>query len=272
MDLSPFAMRAFASVLKTRTGQELAVSRQWRIETALKPLMRDRAFPSLDSLAASLSDPQDAQLVDDVVEALLNHETFFYREHAAFRQLMEDGIEDLAAARANTRRLRIWCVGCSTGQEVYSLAMNFAEAAGRWQGWTIEIFGSDVSAGVVKRAAGGRYNQFEIQRGLPVRQMMRWFSPDGDEWCAVPQLRHMVRFEEHNILDPSPLAAGADVILCRNVLLYFGAEERARAFERLAAAIAPDGLLMMGAGETVLGNTALFEPSRKHRGFYGRTG
>lgn len=268
MELSPLAMRAFADTLKARTGQELAASRQWRIETALKPLMRDRALPSLESLAASLGNPRDAGLVDAVVEALLNHETFFFREQAAFNQLMRDGIGALASARSSSRHLRIWCAGCSTGQEVYSLAMSFAEAGDRWQDWTIEILGTDVSASVIVRAIGGCYNQFEIQRGLPVRQMVRWFAPDGEHWRAKPELRRLVRFERHNLLDPSPLDARADVILCRNVMLYFGAEERARVFDRLAGAIAPDGLLMLGAGETVLGNTRIFEPDRAHRGFY----
>jgi len=270
MELSPTAMRAFANVLKKRTGQQLVASRHWRIETALKPLMRDRALPSLESLAAGLSDPADVGLADDVVDALLNHETFFYREQAAFAQLMEGAVEDLASARGESRRLRIWCAGCSTGQEAYSLAMSFAEAGERWRGWSIEILGTDVSAGVIGRAGEGCYSQFEIQRGLPVRQMVKWFTPEGEEWRAAPALRGMVRFERHNLLDPAPFSGLADVILCRNVMLYFATEERADVFDGLARAIAPDGFLMMGAGETVLGNTTLFEPDRKHRGFYRR--
>ncbi|WP_380874843.1 CheR family methyltransferase [Sphingomonas sp. DBB INV C78] len=268
MELSPVAMRAFAGLLKQRTGQELAASRHWRIETALKPLLKDRDLPSYESLAAGLADPRDVQLADAVVEALLNHETFFYREQAAFTQLMDGGIEELAASRAGSRKLRIWCAGCSTGQEAYSLAMAFAEAGDRWRDWTIEIIGTDVSAGVVSRAAGGSYTQFEIQRGLPVRQMMRWFVPEGEDWQARPELRRMVRFERHNLLQSAPFTGTVDVILCRNVLLYFAAEERARVFDGLAGAIAPDGLLMLGAGETVLGNTTRFEPHPAHRGFY----
>ena len=270
MELSPAAMRAFESLLKSRTGQQLPASRHWRIETALKPVMRDRALPSLDSLAASLSNAFDTQLADAVVEALLNHETFFFREQAAFHQLMAGGIETLAAARAAMRRLRIWCAGCSTGQEAYSLAMSFAEAGDRWRDWTIDIVGTDVSAGVIARASEGRYTQFEIQRGLPVRQMMQWFTPEGDDWRARPELRRMVRFERHNLLDPMPCAGTVDLILCRNVLIYFGVEQRTCMFDQLARAIAPDGLLMLGAGETVLGNTTRFSPDPDHRGFYRR--
>ncbi|SNS39541.1 chemotaxis protein methyltransferase CheR [Sphingomonas laterariae] len=268
MELSPVAMRAFAGLLKDRTGQELAASRHWRIETALKPLLRDRELPSFDSLAAGLADRRDIKLADAVVEALLNHETFFFREQAAFNMLMAGPVEALAAARGGTRRLRIWCAGCSTGQEAYSIAMAFADAGDRWRAWTVEIIGTDVSASIVGRAVEGCYSQFEIQRGLPVRQMMRWFTPDGDDWRANADLRRMVRFERHNLLDPAPFPGTADIILCRNVLLYFAAEERTRVFDGLAATIAGDGCLMLGAGETVLGNTTRFEPDAAQRGFY----
>ncbi|OHT20926.1 MULTISPECIES: CheR family methyltransferase [Edaphosphingomonas] len=267
MELSPVARRAFAGLLKARTGQELSASRHWRIETALKPLLKDREFPSLDSLAAGLANPADRNLAEAVVEALLNHETFFFRDQAAFTQLMAGPIDALAAARAARRRLSIWCAGCSSGQEAYSLAMAFAEQGDRWNGWTIDIFGTDISAGVIGRASEGSFTQFEIQRGLPIRQMMRWFAPEGENWRATPELRRMVRFDRHNLLDAPPVA-NVDLILCRNVLLYFGAEERVRVFDGLAAAIASDGFLMLGAGETVLGSTIRFDPDFVHRGLY----
>jgi chemotaxis protein methyltransferase CheR len=268
MELTPAMMRAFAGLLKQHTGQDLAAGRHWRIETALKPLLRDRAFPSLESLAASLSDRKDARLAEAVVDALLNNETFFFRDRAAFLELIEGCIVTLAAARSQDRRLRIWCAGCSTGQEAYSLAMGFVEAGDRWRDWTIDILGTDISASAIERAANGVYSQFEIQRGLPTRQMLQWFTPEQEEWRATPALRRMVRFKRHNLLDPAPFEGAADVILCRNVLLYFGAAERAAVFERLARAIAPDGILMLGAGETVLGNSDLFASDKRNRGFY----
>lgn len=268
MELSPAAMRAFSGVLKEHTGQDLAANRHWRIETALKPLLRDRALPSLESLAAGLSARRDPGLAEAVVDALLNNETSFFRDRAVFHQLIDGGIETLAAARSASRRLRIWCAGCSTGQEAYSLAMGFIEAGDRWRDWSIDILGTDISASAIEQAASGLYSQFEIQRGLPTRQMLRWFAPVQEQWQAMPALRRTVRFRRHNLLDRAPFEGAADVILCRNVLLYFGAAERAAVFERLAGAIAPDGVLMLGAGETVLGNSDLFQSDKRHRGFY----
>lgn len=262
-------MRAFSGLLKEHTGQDLAAARHWRIETALKPLLRDRALPSLESLAAGLSDRRDRGLAEAVVDALLNNETSFFRDRAAFHQLIDGGIAALAARRSDSRRLRIWCAGCSTGQEAYSLAMGFAEAGdARWRDWSIDILGTDISGSAIERATGGLYSQFEIQRGLPARQMLRWFAPEGDDWRVAPALRRMARFRRHNLLDPAPFTGAADIILCRNVLLYFGAAERAAVFDRLARAIAPDGILMLGAGETVLGNTEAFVSDKRHRGFY----
>jgi chemotaxis methyl-accepting protein methylase len=206
------------------------------------------------------------EIAQAVIEALLNNETFFYREPAAF-DLLDAAMIRLREARAETRRLRIWCAGCSTGQEAYSLAMHFA-ADDRWAGWTIDITGSDVSAAAIAQARAGLYSQFEIQRGLPVRQMLRWFDSEGEQWRANAELRQKVLFRTHNLLDAPLLPGRCDVILCRNVLLYFTQSRRAAVFERLAKASAPDGVLMLGAGETVIGQTDRFISDSEHRGLY----
>lgn len=267
MDMSPATMQAFSDLLERRTGQQLTAGRRWRIETALKPLLRERDIDTLDRLAAEIFGCAPSPLSQAVVEALLNHETFFFREPAAFQQL-DVAIEQIAQARAASRRLRIWCAACSTGQEAYSLAMSFAEAGAKWEGWTIEILGTDISAAAVARARDALYTQFEIQRGLPIRQMVRWFDGEGDQWRASAALRRAVRFEKHNLLDPAPCTAPVDVVLCRNVLLYFAAPVRRLVFDRLASAMAPDGVLMLGAGETVLGNTTRFVSDVSNRGLY----
>ena len=151
--------------------------------------------------------------------------------------------------------------------------MLFAEDPLTWAGWTIDIVGSDVSESAVRRAREGSYSQFEVQRGLGVTQMIRWFEENGDQWQAAQQLRSQVRFAVHNLLDP-PIGGQQqyDVILCRNVLLYLSPEKRTLAFERLASALAPDGALMLGAGETVIGQTERFAADRTNRGFYRLTG
>jgi chemotaxis protein methyltransferase CheR len=189
-----------------------------------------------------------------------------------FDHLARKVLPDLAARRAATRRLRIWSAGCSTGQEAYTLAILFADQPERWRGWNVEIVGSDVSCRAIEAARRACYSQFEIQRGLGVGQMLTWFSESEQGWQPHPALRKMVRFEQRNILDPVTRAGSFDLVLCRNVLLYFDAATRATAFERLDRALADDGWLMLGAGETVVGRTGIFAPVEGNQGLFQRRG
>jgi chemotaxis protein methyltransferase CheR len=268
MEMSPLAVRVLSGLLEERTGQQLVLARQWRVETALGPMMRERQIGSLDQLAGMIALGRDPQLIEAVIESLLNNETFFFRDIPAFELLMAQAAGRLSEARRAEKRLRIWSAGCSTGQEAYSLAISFAEQADRWAGWKIEILGTDVSRDAILRARTGSYTQFEIQRGLPIRQMLAWFNADGEQWRARPDLREKVSFNVHNLMGPPPAAGRFDIILCRNVLLYFSAERRRAVFARLASAIAPDGVLMLGAGETIIGQTEDFLSDADCRGLY----
>ena len=271
MQMSDSSGRILAGLLEARTGQQLTISRRWRIETALQPLMRERDIASLDGLVAALVARADESLADAVVEALLNNETFFFRDRQAFELLLGPTLRKLELERGRERRLAIWCAGCSTGQEAYSIAMHFAEQKPRWAGWTIDIVGTDVARGAIEQARSGVYSQFEVQRGLSVLQMMRWFEElPGAAWRIAPELRRAVRFEAANLVGPAAPAAKFDVILCRNVLLYFSPEMRRAAFARLAAAAADDAVLMLGAGETVIGQTDDFVSDADCRGLYLR--
>jgi len=259
MEISEASRRILASLLEARSGQQLAMNRRWRIDAALAAIMRDRGFDSIDQLVSRLVSRVDPKLGDQVIEALLNNETYFFRDRLPFDLLLGGPLKRLEAARAKERKLSIWCAGCSTGQEAYSLAMSFADEKERWRGWTIEIVGTDLSKSAIERAKAGVYSQFEVQRGLPVMQMIRWFGElGGGEWAISPQLRDAVRFEARNIIEPPPRPGRFDIILCRNLLLYFAPDMRRLAFGRLAEACLPDGALMLGAGETVIGQTERF--------------
>jgi chemotaxis protein methyltransferase CheR len=271
VEVSDVSSRILAGLLEARTGQQLTMSRRWRIETALKSLMRERGITSLDQLIATLVAGREPSLGDEVVEALLNNETYFYRDRTPFDLLMNGALPRLQKAREREKRLAIWCAGCSTGQEVYSLAMSFAEAKLRWHGWTIDILGTDVSRAAVERARRGVYSQFEVQRGLPVTQMMRWFEEEeGQQWSILPDLQKTVRFQVHSLLEAPPRPGRFDIILCRNVLLYFSPDTTKAVFKRLVEASAPDACLMLGAGETVLGHTDDFVSDPEQRGLYVR--
>lgn len=265
------ASRILSGLLEARTGQQLVMSRRWRIETALQPLIRARGLGDLDQLITLLVSGREEELAERVVEALLNNETYFFRDRTAFDLLVNGAMERLRRARGERKRLSIWCAGCSTGQEVYSLAMKVADDP-RWAGWKLEIIGTDVSRAAIDQAKRGTYSNFEVQRGLPVAQMLRWFEEKSPhQWQARADLRHMVRFQVHNLAEAPPPSRGAfDVILCRNVLLYFSEEVRRRVFATLAKASASDASLMLGAGETALGQTDSFVPDPELRGLYLR--
>jgi len=267
VQVSDSSSRILAGLLEARTGQQLTMSRRWRIETALAALLRERAIPTLDELITILVMGREPSLATQVVEALLNNETYFFRDRTPFDLLSKATLPKLVQRR-QSKRLRIWSAGCSTGQEAYSLAMLFAEDPLRWAGWTIDILGTDVSESAVRRAREGVYSQFEVQRGLGINQMIRWFEETDNGWRAVEPLRRMVRFQVQNLLEPPPHPGQFDIVLCRNVLLYLNAERRGLIFDRIAGAMEPDGWLMLGAGETVIGQTRRFEADPEARGLY----
>ncbi len=271
MQVSDSSSRILAGLLEARTGQQLTMNRRWRIETALSSLLRERGISTLDELITILVMGKEPALSNQVVEALLNNETYFFRDRAPFDLLARHALPQLATRRHDKKRIRIWSAGCSTGQEVYSLAMLFAEDLSKWRGWTIDVLGTDVSSTVVDRARGGVYSQFEVQRGLGINQTIRWFEECDDGWRAVEDIRKSVRFQVHNLLEAPPHPGEFDIVLCRNVLLYLTGEKRRAAFDRIASALAPDGWLMLGAGETVIGQTERFGADIEARGLYRRT-
>ena len=268
MQVSDSSSRILAGLLEARTGQQLTMNRRWRIETALSALLRERGIATLDELITILVMGREPSLSQKVVEALLNNETYFFRDRLPFDMLSTTVLPRLAELRGTTKRLRLWSAGCSTGQEAYSLAMMFAEDPVRWHGWTIDIVASDVSEAVVERARQGIYTQFEVQRGLGINQMIRWFEETPNGWRAVEALRKNVRFHVHNLLEAPPHPGQFDIVLCRNVLLYLNADKKRLAFDRLASALTEDGMLMLGAGETVIGQTDRLAADRDWRGLY----
>ena len=272
METSEASHQIIADLLAARTGQHLTESRRWRVNSALAGLFREHGISNVDQLVCLLASPrtgpESPDLSQQVVEALLNNETYFFRDKPTFDQLPQEILPELARRRAGTKRLSIWSAGCSTGQEVYSLAMLFAEQKERWAGWSIELIGTDVSHRAINAARSGLYSQFEVQRGLGVTQMLRHFDEATGGWQIREDARRMVHFRQHNVLGPPPGRHPFDLVLCRNVLLYFDRATRAAAFERLASAVASDGFLMLGAGETVVGQTDRFTPAPRRASFF----
>ena len=259
-------MGVLTAILESRTGQQLGANRAWRIETELTPLMRDLGLASLEALAVAAQ--RSPVIAEQVADALLNQESSFFRDAA----VLDLVARALAAMRVDhpERRLRIWSAGCSFGQEPLSLAMLFAEQPALAGAAMPEIIATDVSEAALARARSGRYSQFEIQRGLPIRRMVEWFDTDGTDWIAKPDLVRRIAFRRMNLVAGALPSGRFDVVLCRNVLLYLTPEDRRQILDRFATILQPGGVLVLGAGETTIGQTEAFQPSPTYRGLYER--
>jgi chemotaxis protein methyltransferase CheR len=265
---SQTAINVLTALLEARTGQQIAGYRSWRLDTALKPLLRARKLDTLDQLVMQLLAGSDRLIGDTIVDALVNQETSFFRDAQVFDMVTEA----VSEAERDRRRVRIWCAGCSTGQEPLSLAMQFAERREATGAPVPEIVATDVSEAAIARGRSGRFSQFEIQRGLPVRRMIRWFDTTGSDWVAKPDLLGLVAFRRMNLVADQPPPGQFDVVLCRNVMLYLSSDTKEQVFPKIASALKPGGVFVMGAGETVIGQTRLFEPSKRFRGLYESSG
>jgi chemotaxis protein methyltransferase CheR len=175
---------------------------------------------------------------------------------------------EIIKARAGRRSVRIWCAAGSTGQEPYSLAMCLKEMGAALTGWRVEIIATDLSQEVLEKAKAGIYSQFEVQRGLPIQMLVKYFKQTGETWQINPELRAMIQHRQLNLLHDFAQLGTFDVIFCRNVLIYFDQETKINIFNRLARQIEPDGFLVLGAAETVVGLTDTFRPIPDRRGLY----
>jgi len=259
-------------LLLDRTGQQLNEDRRYRVDRAIETVLASRGITRSADLIALLTQPDSAAVEQELIEALLNNETYFFRDRNVFETLTDRVLPRLAKAKAASRELTIWSAGCSTGQEPLSLAMMIRDQGALWHGWKIRIVATDISTSAIRRAELATYSQFDIQRGLAVGQMLSHFSETEAGWRASEKLRTMIRYDTRNLLDGPPTGAPFDLILCRNVLLYFEDGARQRAWRCLARAMAPHALLVLGGGETAIGSGGLFEPAAPEGGVFRLAG
>jgi len=199
---------------------------------------------------------------------MTTNETFFFRDKIPFDHMRETILPALTKARANRRTLRIWSAACSTGQEPYSIAMLLKETGQALAGWRTEIVATDLSQGVLEKSRSGLFSQFEVQRGLPIQLLVKYFTQVGELWQLNADIRGMVQHRQLNLLQDFSHLGMFDVIFCRNVLIYFDQETKAAIFERLVRQLEPDGMLTLGAAESVVGITDAFKPYPERRGLY----
>jgi chemotaxis protein methyltransferase CheR len=256
------------SFLKQRSGLALTPEKRYLVESRLTPVCRRFSLASLGDLIGALKLAQNGAIERAVVEAMTTNETFFFRDRLPFDLFRDTLLPEALARNASRRKLRIWCAASSTGQEPYSLAMLLQEAAPRLAGWQVEIVATDLSTEVIEKAKLGLYSHFEVQRGLPVQWLIKYFTQVGEQWQIAQSLRSMVDYRQLNLLHSFASLGQFDVIYCRNVLIYFDAPTKSDVLARLAAQLAPDGALLLGAAETVIGLTDRLAPHPKHRGLY----
>jgi chemotaxis protein methyltransferase CheR len=255
--------------LKERSGLVLSADKQYLVESRLLPIARKAGLASLGALVAMLRRGDSEGLMTAVVEAMTTNETFFFRDKVPFENFRTAILPALLAARGALRSIRIWSAAASTGQEPYSLAMTLKELSDSLAGWRIEIVATDLAGGVLQKAQDGIYSQFEVQRGLPIAFLIKYFSKVGDMWQIAPELRAMVKFRQLNLLADFSSLGAFDLIFCRNVLIYFDQDTKTDVLNRLGRLTADDGYLVLGAAETVVGLTECFRTLPELRGVYG---
>ena len=256
------------TVLKKRSGLVVSPDNAYLLESRLMPVARKWNVKGLDDLVALLRKDGDERLLTNITDAMVTNETSFFRDSRPFQQFKALVLPSLLERRASEKHIRIWCAASSTGQEPYSLAMILSEERARLQDWRVEILGTDLSTELLEKAQAGLYTQFEVQRGLPITYLVKYFTQIGDKWELSDDIRRMVAFQPFNLLnEPSPLGR-FDVVFCRNVLGYFDRTDRGRTLDQVAGLMPADGILYLGGGETVFGITERFAPIDGHRDLY----
>ena len=265
--MTPLDYEYLRKLLKERSGLDLSADKQYLVESRLVPLARRVGVTGIPELVQKIKSGGADVLTTEVVEAMTTNETFFFRDKIPFDYLREI-LPALMQARANRRSLRIWSAASSTGQEPYSIAMLLKEAGQALAGWRIEIVATDLSQGVLEKSKAGLFSQFEVQRGLPIQLLVKHFTQVGELWQLNADIRSMVQHRQLNLLQDFSHLGMFDVIFCRNVLIYFDQDTKAAIFERLVKPLEPDGMLMLGAAESVVGITDAFKPYPEKRGLY----
>ncbi len=260
-----------AEIVRARTGLVLSADKAYLLEGRLGPVARREGFDTVEALVAKLRTRRDDRLASSVAEAMAATETWFFRDRDPFTQLADEVIPELAAARRPDERLRIWCAGCSTGQEAYSLAMMLEDLRALTAGRMIEIIATDMSGKAIEKAKAGLYSHYEVQRGLPIGRFVRYFEKAGEMWRISPDLRRDIHFQKLNLLEDFSHLGRFDVVLCRNVLAYFDRETKIEVLGRIAAQTSPDARLVLGASETLVGLTDAFSALKGRGGVYGVT-
>ena len=255
-------------LLRERSGLVLSADKQYLVESRLVPVARKMGLASLTELVAMLKSMPLSPLTNTVVEAMTTNESFFFRDKLPFDHFRDVIIPALMAARTQEKQIRIWCAAAATGQEPYSLAMILRDIGIALKQWRVEILATDICSAALEKANVGLYSQFEVQRGLSIQMLIKYFIQAGDLWQISSDIRSMVTFRHFNLLQDFSSFGPFDIVFCRNVLIYFDQATKTSVLNRISRSMRSDGYLLLGAAETVVGLTDAFKPLPQHRGLY----
>lgn len=256
------------------SGIDLKESKAYLIETRLGDLMKEYKCSSYRELCSKAKTDSNKAIENKIIDAISTNETLFFRDIRPFEVLQHKILPDLIDRRTERSSgllpipIRIWSAACSTGQEVYSIAMVLKELLLDLKKYNVKLLGTDISDSAIGQASYGTYNKFEIERGLSKEKLQKYFIPNGGNWKINDEIRAMVSFAKQNILKPLAGLGKLDIIFCRNVGIYFNLENRKKLFENIASILAPDGYLIIGSTESLTGICSLFEPKRYLRTIY----
>lgn len=268
--MNPQDFEFLRDFLKTRSGIVISTDKLYLVESRLTPVARELGLAGIDELIANLKKTSDEKLRVKVTDAMTTNESFFFRDQTPFDTLRDHILPKVIEARKakGQNKIRIWSAACSSGQEPYTIAMTLLEDPAKFGDMKYEIIATDLSTEIVDKAKEGKYSQFEVQRGLPITLLVKYFSQEGEQWQISSDLRDMVRFQTFNLLDSYGVLGKFDVIFCRNVLIYFDQETKGTILNRMSDILAPDGSVFLGGAESVIGISSDFKPTTGLRGVY----
>jgi chemotaxis protein methyltransferase CheR len=274
--MKPGSFEVLAGLLYSGSGLMIGPDKIYLLENRLGPIIKRLGLPDLDALALRVRPApiggSHGKLEQDIIEAMTTNESFFFRDEKPFTHFRMSALPRLLASRPGAAKLRIWSAAASTGQEAYSLAMILSDQKALLGQRTIEIVGTDIAREPLARAQEGLYTQFEVQRGLPIQNLVKYFRKDGTNWRISDGIRAMAQFKMWNLLADIRALGQFDIVFCRNVLIYFDQPTKARVLEAIAKQMPADGILYLGGAETVLGITSVFTAQHGERGVYERAG
>lgn len=273
-EIDPVEFRLWARYIHDISGISLGESKSYLIETRLGPLLQQFGCKTFSDLYHKSRQDQSRNIEKHVIDQISTNETQFFRDSAPFDMLKYKILPDLMDARMKNRSpgppvsLKVWSAGCSTGQEVYSIAMALHEILSDINACSIMILGTDISGAAITRASRGVYNAFELERGLDSARVNRYFVPEGRDWKIRDEIRGLTTFRKMNFMQPFIGLGRFDIVFCRNVAIYFEPTDRKKLFQNIGQALLPGGYLIIGATESLSGIAPQFEPRRYLRSVF----